>query len=329
MLKAPIPHDDAARVAALDACGALHSGREERFDRYTRLAQRMFNVPVALISLVHRDKQYLKSVQGLDLTETPRDISICGHALLSDEVFTVEDTLRDPRFADNPLVTGEPRIRFYAGCPLLSSDGYRLGSFCIIDKAPRKWTQADAEALADMGALVSAELSQLRLSTIDELTGVSNRRGFNMISDQALQLCRRNNRHASLLLIDLDGFAAINDKLGSAHGDKALVEFAQMLNTSFRDSDVVSRLGEDLYCVLLTDTDFENTWIGVERFRATLDARNTLPGRKYRLLFSAAVVQYDVNRHDSTTKLLQEAEVLMHERKREKPLPRREQSVYA
>lgn len=329
MLKAPIPHDDQARVAALDACGALESGREERFDRYTRLAQRMFDVPIALISLVHRDKQYFKSVQGLSVTETPREVSICGHAILSDDLLTVEDTLHDPRFADNPLVKGAPHIRFYSGCPLLSSDGYRLGSLCLIDRVPRKLTADDLESLHDLGALVSAELSSLRLSTIDELTGISNRRGFNMISDQALQMCRRNNGHASLLLIDLDGFAAIKTGLGNAHGDKALVEFGQLLNASFRDSDVVSRLGEDLFCVLLTDTDLENTWVSVERFRAVLDGRNTLPGRRYRLLFSAAVVQYDADRHESTTRLLQEAEVLMHERKRAKPLPKREPVVCA
>lgn len=327
MLKAPIPENDEARVAALEATGALDVGREERFDRFTRLAQRMFDVPIALISLVHRDKQFLKSVQGIDVSETARDISICGHAIMQDGAFVVEDASQDPRFADNPMVAGGPKIRFYAGHTLVSSDGHRIGTLCLVDSAPRDFSAADRESLADLATLVAAELSLLRLATIDELTGISNRRGFNMIAEQAMQICRRTNRNASLLLLDLDGFNAICTKLGTAYGDKALVEFASLLNMSFRDSDVVSRIGGDTFCVLLTDTDLENTWNTVERFRSALSARNALPGRKYRMLFSAAVVQCDYDRHHSSTRLLQEAEVLMHERKRAKPLPKREQAV--
>lgn len=329
MIEAPTPIDDEQRINALESTCVLDVGSEERFDRFTRLAQRMFNAPIALISLVHRESQFFKSVRGLKVTTTPRASSICGHAILGDDIFVVNDATKDSRFFDNPLVTGEPFIRFYAGCPLQSSDGYRLGSFCVIDRVPREFTDADVEALTDLGALVSAELSTLRLATIDELTGISNRRGFNMIADQAVQLCRRSNRQASLLMLNLDGFASINQQLGSAYGDKALVEFAQLLGDGFRESDVVAHLGGDSFCVLLTDTDFEHTWTSVERFRATLANRNDLRGRRYRLMFSAAVVQCDFDRHESTSRLLQDAEVLMHERKRAKPLGSRRPSVVA
>ncbi|MBT8131041.1 MAG: GGDEF domain-containing protein, partial [Gammaproteobacteria bacterium] len=132
----------------------------------------------------------------------------------------------------------------------------------------------------------------------------------------------RNNRSASLLMIDLDGFKQINDKLGHAAGDKALVEFSHLLTNSFRDSDVVARLGGDEFCVLLTDTDLERAWDGVERFREALNARNDLPGRKYRLMFSAGVVQWDADRHANVADLLRDSDVLMYERKRAKPLPK-------
>ena len=322
MIKPAIPHDEEARIAALEATSTLDSAAEERFDRYTRLICRMFNVPIALVSLVDRNRQWFKSKNGIDATETPRDISFCGHAILEDEIFIVENALNDERFHDNPLVTEDPNIRFYAGCPLKSPDGHRLGTLCIIDREPRELEEADLEALQDIGAMVSSELAALRLATIDELTGLSNRRGFNMIADQSLHLCQRNNRHASLLMLDLDGFKQINDKLGHAAGDKALVEFSQLLKTSFRESDVVTRIGGDEFCVLLTDTDLEHAWVGVERFRCALNARNDLPGRKYRLLFSAGVIQWDAERHANVADLLRDADVLMYERKRGKALPK-------
>lgn len=327
MIKPAIPHDEEARLSALTATGVLESGPEERFDRYTRLAQRMFKVPIAMISLLERDCQRFKSVQGLSVTTTPRDISFCGHAILTDDLFVVEDASADERFADNPLVCGDPHVRFYAGCPLHSNDGYRLGTLCIIDRQPRTLDAGDLQALTDLAAMISADMSTLRLATVDELTALSNRRGFNMIADQSLQMCRRSNRSASLLLIDLDDFATINTRLGAACGDKVLVEFAQILKSSFRDSDIIGRLGDDTFCVLLTDTDLEHAWGTVERFRTTLTTRNALPGRKYRILFSAAVVQYDPDRHDTPMRLLGDADVLMYERKRATPLPRRQTAV--
>ncbi|MDH3645467.1 MAG: sensor domain-containing diguanylate cyclase [Gammaproteobacteria bacterium] len=322
MIKPPIPHDEEARVAALESTGTLDSAAEERFDRYTRLSCRMFNVPIALVSLVDRNRQWFKSKQGVDVCETSRDVSFCGHAILGDEVFIVENALNDDRFCDNPLVTEDPNIRFYAGCPLKSPDGYRLGTLCIIDSEPRQMAEDDLQALRDIAAMVSSELAALRLATIDELTGLSNRRAFNMIADQSLHLCQRNNRNAALLMLDLDGFKQINDQLGHAAGDKALVEFSQLLSSSFRESDVVARLGGDEFCVLLTDTDLEHAWVGVERFRDALNARNDLPSRRYRLMFSAGVIQWDCDRHANVADLLRDADMLMYERKRGKPLPK-------
>lgn len=175
--------------------------------------------------------------------------------------------------------------------------------------------------------MVSNELAALRLATIDELTGLSNRRAFNTIADQSLHMCSRSNRSASLLMLDLDGFKQINDELGHAAGDKALVEFSQTLRASFRDSDVVARLGGDEFCVLLTETDLEHAWCSVERFRDALNAKNDLPGRKYRLMFSAGVIQWDPDRHCKVSDLLSDADVMMYERKRAKPLPKAVEAV--
>jgi GAF domain-containing protein len=124
-------------METLRALKILDSGPEERFDRLTRLAKRMFGVSISLVSLVDSDRQWFKSSQGLDATETPRDISFCRHAILGDTVFAVPDTLKDDRFHDNPLVTDAPNIRFYAGCRLTIAYGSKLGTLCIIDHKPR------------------------------------------------------------------------------------------------------------------------------------------------------------------------------------------------
>ena len=128
MLEAPILPDEALRLETLRRLSLLDSEAEERFDRLTRMARRVFNVPIALVSLVDEDRQWFKSCAGMELSETPRDISFCGHAILGDGAFVIPDTLQDERFCDNPLVTGPPHVRFYAGCPLRGPGGRKLGS---------------------------------------------------------------------------------------------------------------------------------------------------------------------------------------------------------
>jgi len=162
-----IPDNEAPRLQALRVRGLLDSPAEERFDRLTRLAQRLFGVQIALVSLIDAQRQWFKSRQGLDVCETARDISFCGHAILSPDLFVVPDASVDPRFADNPLVLGPPGIRFYAGAPLSSADGYRLGTLCIIDSTPRTFGETERLMLRDLADLVETEinlLDQRRLS---------------------------------------------------------------------------------------------------------------------------------------------------------------------
>ncbi len=132
----PSSSNEATRLVALRRLGLLDTPEEKRFGRITRLAQRLSRAPIALITLVDADRQWFKSRQGLDVTGTPRDAAICAYAILSDDTLVVPDTLADPRFADNPLVVGSPRIRFYAGHPLHAPDGHRVGTLCVIDHRP-------------------------------------------------------------------------------------------------------------------------------------------------------------------------------------------------
>jgi len=166
MLKAPIPENEAQRLAELRSLQVLDSPFEERFDRITRIAAKLFQVPIVLISLVDENRQWFKSCQGLDSSETPRDISFCGHAILADAPLVIEDARLDPRFADNPLVTGHPHVVFYAGKPLNGPGGHKLGTLCLIDHQARTFGPEEQAALIDLAAWVELELGAARMETL-------------------------------------------------------------------------------------------------------------------------------------------------------------------
>ncbi|MDR9499513.1 MAG: PAS domain S-box protein, partial [Hydrogenovibrio sp.] len=160
MLTPPFPDHEPQRLKALYSLKLLDTKPEERFDRITRLTKHMFDVPIALVSLVDEHRQWFKSRQGLDACETGRDISFCGHAILGQEIFEVVDASKDSRFEDNPLVTGPPDIRFYAGVPLVNQSGYAIGTLCIIDSVARRLTHDERLALRDLADLILLEVDQ-------------------------------------------------------------------------------------------------------------------------------------------------------------------------
>ncbi len=160
MKEPEIPENEAQRHKSLCDLEILDSPPEARFDRITRVAKCHFNVPIALVSLVDSERQWFKSRQGLEASETPRNISFCGHAILGDDIFHVPDTLADACFSDNPLVTDGPKIRFYAGAPLHAPDGQRVGTLCIIDDQPRIFSADELSILRDLADCVEAELER-------------------------------------------------------------------------------------------------------------------------------------------------------------------------
>jgi GAF domain-containing protein len=170
------PENEDVRISTLRSLNILDTNPEERFDRLTRLAKRLFGVPIALISLIDVNRQWFKSQQGLVLSESPRSTSFCGHAILGDDILIVSDALLDERFYDNPMVTDDPQIRFYAGVPLFVHNGSKVGTLCLIDRDPRSLSDEDKELLHDLGKIAEQELVAIQMATIDDGSiGVSGR----------------------------------------------------------------------------------------------------------------------------------------------------------
>lgn len=308
------PNNEQARLEKLRSLNVLDTMPEERFDRLTRIAKRMFKVPIALVSIVDENRQWFKSCIGLDVSETSREISFCGHTILDNDVFIIPDTHKNKHFIDNPLVTSEPFIRFYAGCPL-TVNGYRLGTLCIIDQKPRNFTNDDMEGLIDLASMVERELSAVQLATLDELTEISNRRGFMVLSQHSLDLCIRQKSTLVLVFFDLNKFKLVNDKFGHAEGDYALIAFTQLMKETLRGSDLFARLGGDEFVALLDNTTLKQTNELIHRFSVSLTQYNKEANRGYDISFSWGIVEYEQDKHSSIDELLSDGDKVMYQLK--------------
>ncbi len=163
-MSAPLPANETKRLAALRRYAILDTPPEQAFDDFTLLASTLCHTPIALMTLVDEDRQWFKARHGLDRTETPREQSFCAYAILKGEVMIVEDTARDARFADHPLVISAPKIRFYAGAPLIDSEGHALGTLCVIDQQPRQLAEEQRVALEAMARLMVGQMEMRRSS---------------------------------------------------------------------------------------------------------------------------------------------------------------------
>jgi len=163
----PVPDNEEARLDALATYQQLDTLPEENFDRLAGLAARLFNVPIVLVSLVASDRQFFKAQIGFCATETSREISFCAHTIMQDEILVILDAVKDPRFATNPLVLGAPFIRFYAGKPLVTPTGEKIGTVCLIDSQPHEaFSQSDRQNLTDITALVMERMEMRRLESL-------------------------------------------------------------------------------------------------------------------------------------------------------------------
>lgn len=312
----PKPENEAQRLHSLRAIDILDTAPEERFDRSTRLARTVCRTPIAVVSLVDEHRQWFKSIVGLDVRETPRDVSFCGHAILGDSSMRVENALEDARFADNPLVLEEPNIRAYAGVPLRLPNGAKLGTICVIDTVARKFSDQDLAALEDLARLVENEFLAVELAGLDELTMLPNRRGLQLLAQYAVHRSHRSGEPMCALMIDIDDFKSINDQYGHvAGGDRALKEFSRALRGSFRKTDVIARIGGDEFLVVAQGHRAQVAQV-LDRFNARLQEHLGTLALPFTVHYSVGVAQYDPQRHTDIAVLLSDADASMYENKK-------------
>lgn len=292
-MQAPnVPADEATRLAVLQALQVLDTPQEERFERHTRLARRLFGVPIAIVSLIDTDRQWFKSIQGLDVTEAGRDVSFCGHVVYHPDLMVIEDATNDERFADNPLVASDPNIRFYAGAPL-EVDGQVLGTLCVIDRQPRQLDSEEQASLEDLAEMVCAELQSLNQATSDTLTGLCNRRGLYNVMRHLIptEAAAEKETAAALsaVLIDMDRFKEINDTWGHQAGDEALLATSRILSRVFNGGDWVARLGGDEFCVLSSGRTPDEQAERLRLLAAEVERFNLENDAPWQVMYSAGV----------------------------------------
>lgn len=315
-MKTPaLPIDEEQRLASLHDSGLLDTGTSERFERLTRLAKRLFNVPIALVTLV--DGQYLrfKTSDGQAHDPFPRDISFCGHTILSPQPLIVNDAGSDERFADNPLVTGEAHLRFYAGHPLRLPDGAVAGSFCLLDRAPRDFSPAELDILRDFALIVENEFAVMSAATTDELTGLFNRRAFESLVKFTISSARRRAESLTLGWLDLNGFKQINDTLGHNEGDEALRAMASIMRSNFRDADILVRYGGDEFAILFSDTSEDGAWIAMQHLAEQTEAWNASSGKPWKLAFSWGVSEFNHDGDGDVKAWIKDADKKMYDMK--------------
>lgn len=262
---------EALRLAALERYDVLDTCPEEAFDRITRLAKAALQVPIALVSLVDKDRQWFKSRQGLDISEAPRELSFCTYAIKGEDPFIVTETLNDPRFCSHPLVMGEPKIRSYVGVPLNTFDGHRLGTLCVIDRKPRQFSPEQVNILIDLAHLVVDELELRRWATRDSLTGAMSRRFFLIEVDREFERTKRYGNPLSSIAVDIDHFKLVNDTYGHAAGDHVLKELSAYCRQQLRSVDLFGRLGGEEFAIALPETAATQAMLVAEKLRAGVE----------------------------------------------------------
>jgi diguanylate cyclase (GGDEF)-like protein len=274
------PGAEKRRQTVLDSYGIMDTPDEKPYEDMIRLAAYICEAPSAMISFLDRERIWMKATYGVPDREAPRAISFCTHAVRTpDQVMLVRDARRDPRFAENPLVTGGPKIRLYAGAPMVSPEGEALGTICVMDQAARDLSAAQLEALQILARQVVGQLELRRnyaaletanaklssLSLTDALTCIPNRRAFNLRIAEEEARARRTGEPLSLLLADIDNFKSYNDSFGHPAGDEALHAVAQMLSAGARPYDFTARYGGEEFAVILPRTNLEAAFAVAQR----------------------------------------------------------------
>jgi len=256
-----IPDFESSRLEELYALNILDSGKEERFDRFTKLVSEIFQVPIAVVSLVDSNRQWFKSCVGLPVDNTSREVSFCGHALFEKEILIVNNASQDKRFAENPLVIGDPNIRFYAGAVLHGPTGQPLGTLCIIDKEPRELSQQQQDQLIQFAHLIEHELvynyylDEVRRAVekslyFDSLTGLPNKRLLNERLAQAIQ-SGSSDQIIAVIALRINRIKDLENTFSHQASEAIIHEMAVRLRKIFEKDNTIAKLDEDTFLIFL------------------------------------------------------------------------------
>lgn len=304
MIKPAIPANESQRLAALQRYRILDTPREQEYEDLVTIARTICGTACGAVTLIDRERQWFKSMQGLEGEQTPREDAFCAHTILRPQELTVvEDARLDARFSGNPSVVGDPHIRFYAGAPLLSSDGYALGSLCVFDSVPGVLGQRQADALRALSRQVGRMMEMRKLrhelehhqqehdwyearlgeyylqleqvnselseqTRTDPLTGLSNRRALATALSEAIE--RAGEVPPAVAIVDIDHFKLVNDIHGHAEGDRVLTEMAGVLRAQFAGRGMAARYGGEEFVILMPDTPLQQAELQCQYLRESV-----------------------------------------------------------
>lgn len=331
MAEARIPDNEKQRLEALERLQLLDTPIEERFEKIVRLACSSMQMPIASFVLIDDKRQWIKANQGLGAYETTRDIAMCAHTILEDDILEIQDATKDPRFSDNPFVTKDPHITFYAGCPVRDPSGYKIGTLCVVDTKPRSINNDEKQNLRDLASMIETELrashlmktqgrlvSELdnanRRALTDPLTRLWNRDGMSELIKREWALMQRRQKEIVAIMVDIDHFKKINDRYGHAAGDDVLRSVSKTLLAELRAEDILGRIGGEEFLIILSGCDKASAMDTAERLRMAVEKTPAkLPFGEIKATISLGVAVAVPNKTDTAGWLIKSAdEALYH-----------------
>ena len=315
--KTEIISDESARLRAVRDLAIIDTPTEQAYDHVVDLVCKIFSVDIAAVSILDGHRFWLKSAVGSPVNEADRRESFSQFTLAQDGPFIVPDTHADPRFKNNPFVTGPPYVRFYAGVPVRSADGVGVGTLCAVDTKPRRIGERQMDILKSFAGIVSQQLELRNLAIHDELTGALSRRAFRDEAARISLLATRHRHNLTAICIDLDHFKSVNDRFGHAAGDTVLRAMSDVVRARLRKSDLFARLGGEEFAVLLPETDRQGALEVAENLRKDISAlRFEFGGETVGVTASFGVATYNIETKDFPA-LLQRADAALYQAKTE------------
>lgn len=304
------------RLAALDRLDVLDTPREAGFDAIVRLVRNIFDVPVAIVSVIDAHRQWYKASEGLSNTEVARQDSLCEVTMHQSQALVVPDASEDHRFASNPNVAGEPHVRFYAGVPLRTLDGHVIGTLCAMDFKPRSCTREQVEMLTDLARVAMAEFEMRPLVRTDRLTGLLSWRAFGEEAARSLALARRHELDVSSLALEIDGLDDLVEWRGAAAAEAVLAAVARQCESLLRKTDLVGRSAGAGLVILLPHTDLGGAREVAAKLRAAVAAMPIeVGGAPVKFTLSVGAAMMDADMDDIETLLFRADEALLKARR--------------